>query len=472
MKTSTWDAYPHRRKGPWPQPAPRFPGHMAPAVLHVPLPEQIDWHRHVGSRYWRDYLTYWPTALAWAARQDGYAPISDAEFAGLFRHTVFARGLCASLDPSDRLVFGEVLAASEGSPDAFFKADYSIMRGVEPFDGLYTAATVTLFARYGAELRPMAIRVDDQTFTPADGDRWELAKYFALQGAAYHILLSEHPLVHFPTDTINAVSKTVLPVRHPLGLLLAPHSRFALRVNWAVLYSRRSIVENDQRIGYCVLTGPTAGIRTLNPSRYAGLPGSSAYRPYSYPLEPRTVHGDLGPFLNAYYATIRAFVTRIVEKIPLHDPDVVAWADAISSYLPGFPDGDEIFVDQRLAATVASYVHQVTVEHAADHESFGRLPLHQVPLRIRVPPPHRDRPMKLDRSKLATRADLFRTEMARHMFFEPRNVTLLHEVDYGFDDPALVAAQSAFHASLQQTHERLEVKPLIDWNRISASIQY
>ena len=347
------------------------------------------------------------------------------------------------------------------------------MRGVVPFRGLHTAATITYFAECDEGLVPLAITIGDDVFDPDDDDdAYELAKYFVLQGAAYHILLTSHPLSHFPPDTINAVTTSTLPERHPLAKLLAPHSRYALRQNAAVLYSPRSIVENDQRLPYTVLTGPTDGIRTLNPSGYAGIEDNEAYPSYRFPLEPKDVPGRFGRFVRAYYDPVYELVADVLFDVSPRDPHVARWADAIAANLPGFPDAHAIAEGDTLVRAAASYVYEVSIVHTADHASFGKLPFDAVPLRLRQAPPRRGVPTALDRETLATLEDRFRTEMARRMFFEPRPVELLIDVDYRFDSPRLRDAVSRFRVGLDAVDATLDVPKVARWYELASSIQY
>jgi hypothetical protein len=86
------------------------------------------------------------------------------------------------------------------------------------------APTVSLFSRDASgRLMPLAIRVRDLLLTPEDGEAWELAKYFVLQGAVHELVLVVHPRVHLPMDTVNAISRTALPRTHLLARLLEPH---------------------------------------------------------------------------------------------------------------------------------------------------------------------------------------------------------------------------------------------------------
>ena len=81
----------------------------------------------------------------------------------------------------------------------------------------------------------MAIYLNDTVFDSRDGEAWELAKHFMMEGASNVVTLMTHPLLHFPYDSINAITKTALPKNHILHKLLIQHCRFTLPLENAVL---------------------------------------------------------------------------------------------------------------------------------------------------------------------------------------------------------------------------------------------
>src|SRR6185295_240152 len=93
----------------------------------------------------------------------------------------------------------------------------------------------------------LAIRVGDRVFGPEDGASFELARYFVMQGAHTRLVLTDHPRLHFATDVINAVTRSVLPAGHRLHVLIEPHTVFTAGLNAAVIHSRRSVLLNSQR---------------------------------------------------------------------------------------------------------------------------------------------------------------------------------------------------------------------------------
>jgi hypothetical protein len=192
-----------------------------------------------------------------------------------------------------------------------------------------------------------------------------------------------------------------------------------------------------------------------------GLPGNSAYPRFAFTLEPPPIVGEFGIFLDRYYAVIRAFTARVPARIDRADPIVRAWADHINAWVPTFPDGEAIGDEQTLAAALARIVWSVTVAHAADHYSFGQVPIGKIPLRLRVPPPASREVPPLDLAALQNRVDAFRHRMAWAMFFKDDTVTRLRDVRHRFGDPALDAAGEDFHRGLVEADTTMPVRRFI-----------
>ena len=63
------------------------------------------------------------------------------------------------------------------------------------------------------------------------------------------------------------------------------------------------------------------------------------------------------------------------------------------------------------------------------------------------------------------------------MFFQPHNVELLNDVDYGFEEPELQQVAAEFREAMQQTQQDLiregvDVDKYIPLEEIATSIQY
>src|SRR5258705_6195521 len=125
------------------------------------------------------------------------------------------------------------------------------MKLVKPLEGMYCAPVVCVFAEDGAGNRScLYIRFRGETdgedvfVFPGGGAAWNVAKIYALQAAAYHMLFVVHPALHFPMDSVNAITKTAVPYTHPLFQALYPHTSYTLALDNAVLEGLDSVVNN------------------------------------------------------------------------------------------------------------------------------------------------------------------------------------------------------------------------------------
>jgi hypothetical protein len=96
----TQDDFMFGRKGPWPQPSPSHPLGQAPAVVHLPFADQVDWQLHIGLRYLATLLLYWPIAAAKTAEHPGLADVDDPTFDRLLTTGIYSK----SLTPLSRYV--------------------------------------------------------------------------------------------------------------------------------------------------------------------------------------------------------------------------------------------------------------------------------------------------------------------------------------------------------------------------------
>jgi hypothetical protein len=477
MPLHTPDEFLYRRKGPWPQPATAYPLGEAPQVLHIPSEEEADWQRHIGRRYARDLVLQWPAAMEAALRERSRPIPDDRTFREYLLDTVYSRYLFA-LDESDRTIFAEDL--TDAGPNVmFWKLDFSAMEVVLPMPGTWVAPTITLVRQDGDEAsrRVVAIWCRGHVFRPVDLHAWSLAKVFVLQGAAYHILFVVHPALHFPMDSVNAITKTAVPMRHLLFRTLFPHTRFSLVLNRSVLEGPASVVSNvAQSTLYDPLTGDAdKGLRFLFATGYTGYRNKDSYPAFSYRACPRVVPSRYGRFLEAYRGTIVDFTTEVAREMlrrSPRDPVVLQWGHYLRSWLRDFPEPDGLHCPGELGRVMGRYVWDVSVGHGADHASFSeQIPTVHKYLRIRVPPPIRRDQSAVAPERIMTCNDLFRASMSERMFFRPTTVTHLQHTQYDFDGPALFSAVSRFRNGLAETAETVEYgyMPL---HELPASIQF
>ncbi len=494
--------YYYDRKGPWPQPQPSHPFGFAPGVVHIPKDEVRKWNWTIGIHYKITFMTYWPVSMIYAFKNRELKPVSDAEFEDLLTHSSFSKFISNELNEREKYskntkleIFKEFLDAE---PDEkFYVSDFSLLEHCLSYPGIFTAPTISLFKGelVDGKRQVVAIYFPDSKLMlePKDGNAWELAKYFVLQGAAIRISSSAHANLHFPYDSINAISKTSLPKDSVLLRLLKPHLDLTLELNYSVLNSPTSPIVNNQKMPFAAFPAPEDGLAGMFLYGYNGMEENPSYPKYKFQIVPDTFHSDYGTFLMAYYETIFDFVHKVVEQIPPDEyTDIKIWADYIKTWVPEFPSGDEFFYFDHngvakfkkhdesgekslLSKVIANIIWDLSVGHAADHYDYSLIDINVAPLRLRVPPPDSKNIPPFDRKDLIEWGDIFRHHFERKMFFAPRNVTLLKDTVYDFNKPTeqtLRELNIYFLQDLQKTEKELTVYNYIPLDQISRSIQY
>lgn len=431
------------RMGPWPQPAPAYPMTRPPEVLNIPTSEDVAWWEWIGSRVVADYFVAKLEAPG-HAQTDLTLPLpTDYEFLQMRTRTVYARYL-----------------RMESAGSAYWLSDFTAMELIDPLPGMYCAPVVcrfllkdTVFSCVSITFLKTATRMKALVVTPNDR-AWNLAKVYACQGAAYHALFVVHPALHFPMDSVNAITKTAVPKIHPLFQALFPHTTYTLKLDNAVLEGEDTIVNKTApTTAWDPLTANGYNLKQLFGVGYSGYNGLPAYPQYDY-MKPWMNSGTLyGMCLRQYFKPFLAFATTIASVIPKTDPYVKRWADYCSANVYGFPDGSAIFDGDNLARVLAIYMWDVSVAHGADHYSFGYdIPMKDKFLRIRRPPPA-DINDGADVQKVGDVAnldDMTRAETAKIMFFNVFTLSPnLIDTTYDFKEATLQAAVTKFHADLK-----------------------
>jgi hypothetical protein len=464
----------YNRAGPWPQPCPEHPFGEAAGVLHLPLTEAVDWWLRIGSRYVTT-LAYTPVAYIRGIMNPGLLPVDDQEFSEMLTATMLAKFVKNVFDFKDRKIFGEKL-----NEENIWICDFEPVRVVKTFKGLYASASKTLLKKKGDDFFVMAIYIDEtqSIFTPEDKDKWELAKYFVLQGGALCSTLVIHPLLHFPMDSVNAITKTALPKNHIIFQLLYPHLRFTLYLEKAVLTFKSSVLQSKWWMPYAPYPGAYEGLRDLLVEGYNGIGDNFSYPPFKFQFEPEFIVGKYGEFHQAYYPVFKKFATDILVDLTEEEIFYLSnWADYITVWVPGFPKGVELVRDRELLiSTIAYFLFDVSVGHTVDHYNYGQMDIRKIPMRLRQAPPDHKKSMTLDRSKLTTFWDFGKYEMARRLFFKASTKTKLIEsvYDFGFRQEKLQRHVSQFKENLRRVDEKLkkdnaQYAPL---EEIAASIQF
>lgn len=462
-------------KGPWPQPNPQRPNDEAPIVLNIPEDQVRDFDRHIGSRYLRQLLFGIPSAVVEALQHEIKTYPSDAEFDAMMTEGIYSKFLTPLDGGADEAPFASIVAgAAPGT--TFYKIDLSAIAGVVPYEGMYVAPTLSLIAEQDGKRKVRAILVgDDLLLEPTDRNAFDLAKLFVMQGAAYGILFTEHPNLHFPFDSINAITQTILPTDHVAFKLLWPHLRFQLTLNRSVLESKSSVITDKKHTFYAPFTANLSnGMLDFFAAGYRGVEGRSAYPPYDFASRPKKIPSTYGVFLDRYYDTFRRFTDKVVAAMPAEDLEMMPiWAKHCGDNVPGFPSESAILDPGVLSATLARIVWNLSVGHGADHAVFARqVTPEQKLMRIRVPPPSAKSMPRVDPAKATRFQDRFKMRLAHRVFFAPTLVTSLIDTDYGFTSPVLVQAQQEFKQDLRETESQLPCPNFMALAEIPASIQY
>jgi hypothetical protein len=500
--------YLYDQKGPWPQPN-TLDQRLFPAVVHLPWRERMQWNLVVGLRYGLQMLFYTPLALFYGLRNPSPKILSDHDFEERFDNTVFnkmilpfrppdapeavaARTAALREYPTEQMpvqqaqeVFIErgaqlMAAATQSDATCYFIADFSIFEHLETFRGTYTAGTTVLFRRANptARLDVVSIRINGLNLTPSDGDAWELAKLFTMQAATIRLVFSTHALLHFPDDSINAISKNCLPTDHVLFQLLIRHFDLQLVLDNTVQTSLTSPLLNHQIFPWTPHTGPAAGlVRTLE-QLYCGVHDNPAYPTYHFKHPRRTPGEKYVNFLEAYYQTILRFVRKVLARVGPDDEIVCKWANYVAAHVPGFPDAANIFEMQDEAAgvrnldwAVATIIWDVSVGHTTDHYNMGLLDINENPMRIRVPPPT-SKDVRFERNKLRKWSDFFRYKLFWRLFLTSSTVYRLDKVRYPFTDPQLRAYNDEFILDLKETAKSVAKDEFIPLKEIARSVQF
>lgn len=462
----------YNRKGPWPQPSPVHPWGESPAVIHLPLIENIDWWIFIGSRY----MATLPFCIPFFIKgllKPGLKEVSNDRFNWFFNKTMISKFLSNKFDDKDNTIFKDSLALS---PDCdWFIVDLEAVRVVVPIKGVYVSGTKTLLKKIDNKYYVQSIYVDktETLLTNKDGDAWELAKYFVLQGAALCSTLVTHPIQHFPNDCINAITKTALPKKHLLFQLLKPHLRFTLPLENAVLNYKSSLLQEKWWMVYAPYPGAPKGLRELLVEGYKGIKGNASYPPFTFPMGPSKFETEYGDYLRAYYQVFQDFVAKIIIDIKVDDIWVINWANYIKKHIPSFPGGDVIFEQDNLLHAVTSFLFTVTVGHSVDHNNYGVLNKREIPLRIRQAPPGKNIVLK-NRKHLCSPVDLMKYYMADSLFFSPFTVTKLINSKYKFNSQKEQDVVRLFKKELIQLDKVLTEKDInyMQLDKIASSIQF
>ncbi len=461
------DQFLYSRKGPWPQPSPSHPMQCAAEVLNIPPMEDMLFDSAIGARYLETRVGYPPIAGQYAATNLGWTGVTDARFNEIMFTTLYTRYLMPLTD-AEKVQLKNRIEQDKPSisfkPDSHYgKYDFTAMNLIDPLPGMYCAGVQMIYEENPSTKARTAIQIivkhddGDIAIYPQDS-AWGLAKIYVMQGGAYHVLFVVHPALHFPMDSINAITKSSVPMAHPLFQLLFPHTSYSLALDNAVLESAESVVNNNaQGTRFDPLTGNAYNLKLLFGAGYTGLPQAeygNAYPQYDYLKPQMNFDSDYGRWLKDYYtAAFRPFCNAVARHLLQRDhllEYVRRWADYNSSHVLGFPDASAIVNEDVLTDSLAIFLWDTTVSHGGDHDNFGNfISIVEKCLRIRRPVPRSRNEPAVKPGEIFTGDDLARAAIANEMFFKPWAIKPnLNETYYAFTEPELWAAAGKFHQDL------------------------
>lgn len=446
---------------------PEFP----PPVLNIGKEDHLDHVKSNVTRYLGQISRHTIPFALQSLRGPRLKPIDDELFTNILSECCFGQYINPKLDPIDLQSFSVDLKGQE--VERFAKVDLTAMGKVDTIEGVHAEGTVTLLHRnHQGSYKAIAIRVGDQVVRPEDGGRWELARYFVLQGLqTLHVYLF-HPRVHFPLDSINALSRMLLPKGHMLYKLLEPHTHYTLGLHRSVMHHKRSVAHNSQREIYSPFPSTTEGTHQLVIFGQKGIPGNSSYPSYAFSDGLCGEHTAYGRYRSEWFQVFFELAQQVCALIPPRDEYVERWANEIAEWVPGFPNGQEIFEGDNLPRAAASYMAMVSVYHSADHSCYANIPLDVMPMRMRKPFSQQKKSEPLNLKKLLAPEDAFRQRLFHVMFMKPVVRRSLADIRYHFQNSQARAALKQFWAGVEQLDRRWNDSPFPQSNQIATSLQY
>lgn len=455
----------HYLKYPWPSPSPRLPDQLPPRVMNVPKQEINEFFQKVVSRYKKTLLYKWPKAVRFAFKNQYLEYVADTEFENYFNYSCFSQFLTNAFDENDFLTFKDYDIQTK----EWYKADFTNTATLETLKDCYVTPSRVLFKKNQAGVFQLkAIELNGEVFD-SDCQAWPLVKAFALQNAAIHIIYFQHSLLHFPLDSINAITKSVLPQNHIVSRLLMPHFYMQLPLDFAVTFVNKSVLHNDQSNAFTPFVHTTESVFDFMGIAYSGKEGKKCFPAYQFSIHPPNWPTEYGEITRAMYQIIYQFVEKVVENIPKNDATLRRWANCIAELIPGFPNEEQLFEEDILVKVLSSIILNVSWQHSADHSSYSHMKITKVPVRLRIAPPQKTDTIDLNRKAIYFE-DIFRHYMFMEMYGKPTTVKKLIEVAYDFE-AELQKELDEFIRNIKQLYKTTNASHYIDLEEIATSIQ-
>jgi hypothetical protein len=190
-------------------------------------------------------------------------------------------------------------------------------------------------------------------------------------------------------------------------------------------------------------------------------------------MGPEPIPFDYGKFLKNYWIVIYHFVDMFLAKIPRGDQTISNWATECAHFIPGFPDGIEIWRDDNLKRAITTYIYTVSVAHSCDHYDYSQGNINQMPLRIRIEPPSsKNRRTEWSYQSIFKKMDIFRHKMAKEMYFKANTISHLIDIKYHCLTKNEKEASLSFKEHLISAQTNYDGKIFIPLSQIATSIQF
>ena len=217
-----------------PVPCPQYPGRMPPSVTEIPEHEYQAFRSKIVKRYVQALI-----GETWSSLEVAHnlpETLDDEIFNEIYWNSPFSRFLTPTFSDNDLSIFDQTLSVKMPS-DKFFKIDHTHLGEQKTYPGVYIAPVIGLFKQVDNGIEVVSILVNEKCFTPKDGESWERARLFLLQGSSLSLVGGVHASLHFPTDSVIAITRQRLPINHPMAQVIEAHSYLQLPLTTALVNS-------------------------------------------------------------------------------------------------------------------------------------------------------------------------------------------------------------------------------------------
>ena len=291
---------------------PQYPERMPPSVTDIADSEYQEFRKKIVKRYMQSLIGETWDSLEVAHNMP--ESMDDDLLNHIYWSSPFSRFLTAEFSDNDTSIFQTIF--KEKSPDeVLYKIDHSHLKDQNTYPGVYIAAVIGLFRSVPEGLQVVSIAVNGKSFTPCQGEAWERARLFLLQGSSLSLVGGVHASLHFPTDSVIAITRQYIAEEKPIAKLIEAHSYLQLPLNYGVRWSPRSYAHNSPREIYTAFPGPREDVFHGFMTYYEGVEGNSAYPSYQFPLSPPEFPGPYGQALKQYYDVILQFCRTVASLV-------------------------------------------------------------------------------------------------------------------------------------------------------------